>query len=81
MDEYYQLLIIVILISLYCDYKYSSNYILQAFFVFSVVWLSVIVMSKSLFENDEFAIVLVSFHTIVNMFYIYYNFQAKKAKK
>ncbi len=82
MDEYYQLLVIIIMFSLYCDYKYETNYMLQIFFLFGVIWMGVLTMNNSLMLIDEFAVILLSFHTILTMSYLYQNLSdIKKNKK
>ncbi len=82
MDEYYQLLVIIIMFSLYCDYKYETNYMLQIFFLFGVIWMGVLTMNNSLMLIDEFAVILLSFHTILTMSYLYQNLSdIRKNKK
>jgi hypothetical protein len=81
MNEFFQLYLVLILLSLYCAYKYPSNYVLQALWLFGGIWLGVITMNLTALESDiswQYPLFLMIFNTILNLMYLFQNLHKEK---
>lgn len=81
MNEFFQLYLALILLSQYCNYKYPSNYVLQAFWLFAGIWLGVITINATALLTDisyEYILILMIFNTLLNIMYLFQNLHKKE---
>lgn len=80
MNEFFQLYIVIIILSIFCNLKYNRNYVLQAFWLFSGIWLGVIAINKTALDTDisyEFILITMVFNSILNIMYLFAHFHEK----
>jgi len=80
MNEFFQLYLVMVLLSLYCCYKYPDNYVLQAIWLFGLIWLGVITMNATALDIDiswHYPLFLMIFSSIINLLYLFENLHKK----
>jgi hypothetical protein len=73
MNEYLQLLIILVMFSLYANYKYPKFAMIQALMLLGVIWLGIACIQNS--ESFIFPLILLLFHSIINIVFLSANYE------
>lgn len=77
MNEWFELLLCLIALSLFVNWKYETNYLLQTFLLLMVIWCGVLTIINAP-DFTVYGITLICFNTMLNLMYLGNHLKSQK---